>query len=264
MNRQKLNKKRFIPCFNEIYSEAKCAVDTKGKVIDWDFLQVNAPLMHRKFENQIQILFPYDCFYLSHDRLMEIIRKHTKGLRGSWYFPYKFGNLNDPNWKENDKVHEKILMDFRAFEDEVSKDKSLTPYQRRTKIKARAIQDGFQWRVWDAEAISMNICLGPSPTSNEETVKTCGKIYEMVAPTLAEIAKGIYKPWRFGVSQSREEMTSWEVEELKMTEAKSFDELVDEVTSQCFNKIHDELGMDKFGYKRYIQQVTALWIMLNF
>lgn len=258
MNRKDLHKKRFIPCFNEIYANSQCCIPVDRK-FDHDYVLEHSPhIYERNGNSHLQTLFPFECFYMEHDKMLGIINKHTKGLRGSWHYPYKFGNLDNMNWKVDDEKHRKILYDFRDFEEQVSKDKSLTPYQRRKKIKERALKDGFQWRIYDAESISCALLLGPSPNTNKGYVERMGVLYKECESIIAENVY-IFKPWKKAVNDGAPYL---EKEQAMYEEAVSFKILVAKVRQRYAmehpeaDRLFDRLGSD-------IEQVVSLWLIIN-
>lgn len=257
MNRKDLHKKHFVPCFNEIYANSQCCIPVDRK-FDYDYVMEHSPHIYERYGNShIQILFPFECFYMGDEEMLDIINKHTKGLRGSWYYPYKFGNLNNRNWKVDDEKHHKILYDFRDFEEQVGKDKSLTPYQRRKKIKERALKDGFQWRIYDAESISCALLLGPSPSTNKEHVEKMGVLYNECKSIISENAS-IFKPWKNAVNDGSPYI---EKEHAMYEEAISFKCLVDEVKVKYAMEHPDADVSRRLGSD--IEQVVSLWLILN-
>ena len=268
MNKHDLRNKRIIPCFNEIYREAVCCIDLGGRVPDWDWVRDHTPCVINRGEPRLQHLFPYDCFYLPDARMREIIQKHTKGLRGSWYYPYKFGNLSNPNWESEDEKHHKILLDFREFELATEKDKSLTSYQRRRKIEDRALKDGFQRRNWDAESVSASITLGPSPSGVKDKMQDMRNVYELISPYVKKhVEAGVFISWKkqpeAAAELAKARPDDWVLTRLQTQEAESFATLLDKVEEDCFGLIHEKLNMDKWGIRYKVEQCTALWLMAN-
>ena len=264
MRNKKFFNQRFVPCFNEIYSKAVCCTPLNPDIkITYDWVLNHAPQYLEHGNRGLRVLFPYECFYLDGDELKKSVNNYTKGLRGTWYYPYKFGSMDEEGWKERDEKHSKILYAFRDFEAEVSKDKSLTAAQRRAKIKKRALQDGFEWRVYDAESLSFSIYLGPSPCSNKETVDTMGHVYEIIKPTLDTCVKKVYKSYKENLTEENKN-DDWAIKALKYEEAQTFNALVEAVMEKHFNEIQQKFNMDKWRVKDYITHTCALWICLNY
>ena len=111
INREKLYNERFVPCLNKIYSEATCAIDIGDVKVTVDWMEQNTPLCRRHYESRFVHQVPYEFFFIDKDRMKAIVKEYTKGLRGSWYYNHKFMNTNNPNWKEDDEKHSKILHD---------------------------------------------------------------------------------------------------------------------------------------------------------
>ena len=268
MNKHDLFYKHYVPCFNAIYAEAQCCADIDRSLLNYDTLVERAPKVNERYDHKIRCLIPFECFYLKQERQNHIVEEYTKGLRGSWYYPHKFGAMDRKGWQADDKKHSKILNDFRKFEDEVSKDKSLTPYKRRAKIRERAIKDGFQWRRWDAEAVSRDIHLGPSPSGREDLWEIMKQVYVIIDPVVTANAS-IFKPWKKEHAimvqnlPAGEKIGPWEIQSLQYQEAESFKTLVSKVSEECFNKIHDDLNLDKWHITEKIEHCTALWVILH-
>lgn len=175
MNRQKLDKKRLEPCVADIYAHAKgptgnCfpqSYDTWKEHGVWAFYNGDR-------KKPITIV-PLDCYHLDSDDLKKIVEKWCKGLHGYWYYTPKL-NYEDPDYRK--KVKE--LEDFRKFEAEVSKDKTLTYAQRAAKIRKEAIAHNFMWRSSDKEYINFNVYLGVSPNSNKEWVEKNHIVYNAI------------------------------------------------------------------------------------
>lgn len=257
MNRKDLHKKRFVPCFNEIYTNSQCCIPVDRK-FDYDYVIEHSPHVYERCGNPLfQTLFPFECFFMDHKEMLAIIQKHTKGLHGFWYYPYKFGNLDNENWRIDDEANGKILYDFRHFEDQVGNDKTLNPYQRRKKIKERALKDGFQWRIYDAESISSAILLGPAPSSNKEHVEKMGVLYKECESIIAENVH-IFKPWKKAVNDRASYL---ENEQAIHEEAVSFRSLVEEVQAKYEMEYPDANTSHKLDSD--IEHVVSLWLILN-
>lgn len=185
MNRHDLDKKRLEPCVAEIYAAAKgptteCypqSFETWKNHGVWAF--------YHDERNRPVTVIPMDCYLLSEKDLKKIVEKWSKGLHGFWYYIPKL-TFGEPGYKK----HVKELEDFRKFESEVSKDKTLTYAQRAAKIKKEALAHNFMWRSHDKEYINFNVYLGVSPNSNEEWV---GKNHAVFAAIEEAVAAGKIK-----------------------------------------------------------------------
>lgn len=264
INREKLYNERFVPCLNKIYSEATCAIDIGDVKVTVDWMEQNTPLCRRHYESRFVHQVPYEFFFIDKDRMKAIVKEYTKGLRGSWYYNHKFMNTNNPNWKEDDEKHSKILHDFRDFEYETSKDKSLTPAERREKIKIRAIKDGFEWRIWDAERISAEIYMGPSPSNSKERLEMYTKAYNMCLGFI-EVHKDEFKSWTKEfekLKQSGQCIHRWEQDQLKQEESDSFESICEAVTKECGNMLKQELNRE-WGIEAIITDCVAMYFSIN-
>ena len=178
MRHSDLDKKRLEPCMAEVYNKATSmekrvwpqSYDTWSKHGIWGYQSKS------KFDNNKPVtIVPMECYHLSQEDFKEIVGKWCKGLRGWWYYIPKL-NYGEPDYNE----HVKELEDFRKFEAEVSKDKSLTYAQRAAKIKKEALAHNFMWRSSDKEYINYNIYLGPSPSASKEAFDINSLIYEAI------------------------------------------------------------------------------------
>lgn len=174
MRRDELNKKRLEPCMAEIYAKSSCpesevwpqSYDTWNKHGVWGF---------QHSDKKPVTLVPMELYYLSSEDLSKIVEKWSKGLRGWWYYIPKL-NHGEKDYNK----HKKELEDFRKFEDEVSKDKSLTYAQRAAKIKKEALAHNFMWRSRDKEYIRFNIYLGASPCNSKENYDRSVILYNII------------------------------------------------------------------------------------
>lgn len=175
MNRHDLDKKRLEPCIAEVYAKASgptpdCypqSFETWRKHGVWAF--------YRDEKEKPVTVIPMDCYHISETDLKKIVEKWSKGLHGFWYYIPKL-TFGEPDYKK----HVKELEDFREFEAEVSKDKTLTYAQRAAKIKKEALAHNFMWRSSDKEYISFNVYLGVSPNTSLEWVEKNHAVYRAI------------------------------------------------------------------------------------
>ena len=166
MNRNDLDKKRLGPCVAEIYTMAK-GPTTECYPQSFETWRDRGVFAFYNGEgNPPLTVIPMDCYYISETDLKRIVEKWSKGLHGCWYYIPKL-TYGEPGYEE----HVKELEDFRKFESEVSRDKTLTYAQRAAKIKKEALAHNFRWRSYDKEYINFNVYLCVSPSSNKEVVE---------------------------------------------------------------------------------------------
>lgn len=174
MNKHDLNKKRLEPCVAEIYANA-IGPTTECYPQSFDTWSTHGVWAFYLGENTPSTVVPMDCYFIEKDTLKNIVTKWCKGLKGYWYYTLKL-NYDDPEYKERKEE----LESFRKFEEEVSKDKSLTYAQRAAKIKKEALSHNFIWRSRDKEYIDFNIHLGVSPNSNKDWVYKNHEVYKAI------------------------------------------------------------------------------------
>lgn len=174
MNRHDLDKKRLEPCMADVFASS----ETPAKEVwsqSYDTWRDHGIWGFYRGDNKPLIVVPSNVYYLSENDLKNIVEKWCKGLHGYWYYIPKLTH-GEPGYKK----HVKELEDFRKFEAEVSKDKSLTYAQRAAKIKKEALAHNFMWRSADKEYITHNIYLTVSPTSNKEHFTRNCHIYNAI------------------------------------------------------------------------------------
>lgn len=172
MRHSELDKKRLEPMVAEVYAAASGPTsevypqcyDTWKKHPVWGF-----------WNDKPVTIVPSDCYFLPHEEQKKIEAKWCKGLRGFWYYIPKL-DYHDKDYKKKCKE----LDDFRKFEDEVSKDKSLTYAQRAAKIKKEALAHNFRWRSTDKEYIGYNYWLGISVAEKLDVVNRCWEMYNAI------------------------------------------------------------------------------------
>lgn len=176
MNRKELDK-RVENCMAELYqkSEGPGSYVCPQSFEMWGKYGIWVYDMEPEYERKPVTMPPFDLFYLSHEETESIVAKYTKGLHGFWYYTPKLTH-GEPGYEE----HVKELHDFRDFEAEVRKDKSLTYAQRAAKIKKEALAHNFIRRNRDAEYVSQSIYLGSSPTGSKKQAEKMWKLYGIV------------------------------------------------------------------------------------
>lgn len=179
MRRDELDKKRLEPCMADVFANSKTPA-TKVWPQSYDTWHNHGIWGNYRGDNKPLIVVPSDVYFLSADDLKKIIDKWCKGLRGFWYYIPKL-TYGKPGYKKQVKE----LEDFRKFEDEVSKDKSLTYAQRAAKIKKEALVHNFMWRSTDKEYVKNNIYLSVSPTNNVEHYTRNCHIYNAIERAFA-------------------------------------------------------------------------------
>lgn len=174
MNSDKLWETRFKPMLAEVYANSKGPTDAVWPQ-NLDSWKEHPVWGFYHDEDKPVIIVPTDIYHCDSDKMKSILAKWCKGLRGFWYYIPKL-DFEDPEYKN--KVKE--MEDFRKFEDEVSKDKSLTYTQRAAKIKKEALAHNFRWRSRDKEFIEHNFWLGVSPTSNQDNAMKAIVMYQAI------------------------------------------------------------------------------------
>ena len=174
MNSDKLWETRFKPMVAEVYINSNGPTDAVWPQ-NLDSWKKHPVWGFYHDENKPVIIIPTDIYYCDKDKMRSILAKWCKGLRGFWYYTPKL-NFEDPEYKN--KVKE--MDDFRKFEDEVSKDKSLTYAQRAAKIKKEALAHNFRWRSHDREYLEQNFWLGVSPISNHDIAMSAIRMYQAI------------------------------------------------------------------------------------
>lgn len=174
MNSDKLWETRFKPMLAEVYVESKGPTDAVWPQ-NLDSWKEHPVWGFYHDEDEPVIIIPADIYHCDRDKMKSILAKWCRGLHGFWYYMPKL-DFKDPEYKN--KVKE--MEDFRKFEDEVSKDKSLTYAQRAAKIKKEALAHNFRWRSRDKEFIEHNFWLGVSPTSSQDNAMKAIVMYQAI------------------------------------------------------------------------------------
>jgi len=174
MNSDKLWETRFKPMLAEVYAESKGPTDAVWPQ-NWESWKKHPVWGFYHDEDKPVIIIPADIYHCDRDKMKSILAKWCKGLHGFWYYTPKL-DFKDPEYEN--KVKE--MEDFRKFEDEVSKDKSLTYAQRAAKIKKEALAHNFRWRSRDKEFIEHNFWLGVSPTSSQDNAMKAIVMYQAI------------------------------------------------------------------------------------
>ena len=174
MNSDKLCETRFKPMLAEVYANSKGPTDAVWPQ-NLDSWKEHPVWGFYHDEDKPVIIVPADIYYCDKDKMKSILAKWCKGLHGFWYYTPKL-NFEDPEYKNRVKEME----NFRKFEDEVSKDKSLTYAQRAAKIKKEALAHNFRWRSRDREFMEQNFWLGFSPISNQDSAMNAIRIYQAI------------------------------------------------------------------------------------
>ena len=242
MNFKLLDTKRLYPCFEEVYAKSQKVVDVPFPITWENMMEMCVCGFEGIQGNELRRMMPYDMFFLDFEELKQIVEKWCKGLHTYWYYLPKL-NPEDPKYQE--KIKE--LEDFRKFEEEVSKDKSLTSQQRRIKIEKEALQHNFRKRSRGREYISNTIMLGPSPTCNFEAFERAQQVYKIVSKMLDDMQEIPFKRW----SRSSEEPSF----ELMKQEAESYKSL-------C-NSILDSFNEDIKNKQELVPQAIALYLLVH-
>lgn len=174
MNSDKLWETRFKPMLAEVYVESKGPTDAVWPQ-NLDSWKEHPVWGFYHDEDEPVIIIPADIYHCDRDKMKSILANWCRGLHGFWYYMPKL-DFKDPEYKN--KVKE--MEDFRKFEDEVSKDKSLTYAQRAAKIKKEALAHNFRWRSRDKEFIEHNFWLGVSPTSSQDNAMKAIVMYQAI------------------------------------------------------------------------------------
>ena len=242
MNFKLLDIKHLYPCFEEVYLKSQRVIEVPFP-ITWDSMMEKCIYGYEGVHgNELRKMMPFDMFYLGLDELKEIVDKWCKGLHTYWYYRPKL-NPMDPEYDKQIKE----LKDFREFEEKVSNDKTLSPYQRKRKIEKEALQHNFMKRSRGREYVSNTIMLGPSPTCNYKAFEHAQQIYKIVSKMLDDMYVIPFKRW----SKTCEDPSL----ELLNQEAESFMLLCDTISNDFKEDIK---GKDKL-----IPQAVALYLLVH-